>query len=163
MYNYISNEHICWNQEHILMSFINEHGADDGVIGNESVARHTLKNMMIWQSTTYFIWWVPPQHCCKNAYQIAQRSDNFKLTSRDCGVSKFIEMWWENFLPPDALDMFCIVPWRHQMGTFSALLALCEGNPPVTVGLPSQRPATRIFGVFFDVSLKKRLNKQSRC
>ena len=26
--------------------------------------------------------------------------------------------------------------WRHQMETFSALLALCEGNPPVTGGLP---------------------------
>ena len=26
--------------------------------------------------------------------------------------------------------------WRHQMETFSALLALCEGNPPVTVVSP---------------------------
>ena len=25
---------------------------------------------------------------------------------------------------------------------FSALLALCEGNPPVTGGFPSQRPVT---------------------
>ena len=30
--------------------------------------------------------------------------------------------------------------WRHQMEIFSALLALCEGNPPVTGGFPSQRP-----------------------
>ena len=28
--------------------------------------------------------------------------------------------------------------WSHQMETFSALLVLCEGNPPVTVGFPSQ-------------------------
>ena len=28
--------------------------------------------------------------------------------------------------------------WRHQMETFSALLALCEGILPVTDGLPSQ-------------------------
>ena len=41
--------------------------------------------------------------------------------------------------------------WRHQMGTFSALLALCEGNPPVTGGFPSQRPVTRSFDVFFDL------------
>ena len=28
--------------------------------------------------------------------------------------------------------MLWITWWRHQMGIFSALLALCEGNPPVT-------------------------------
>ena len=27
--------------------------------------------------------------------------------------------------------------WRHQMETFPLLLALCEGNPPVTGGFPS--------------------------
>ena len=31
----------------------------------------------------------------------------------------------------------------------SALLALCEGKPPVIGGFPSQRPVTRSFGVFF--------------
>ena len=36
------------------------------------------------------------------------------------------------------------------METFSALVTLCEGNPPVTGGFPSQRPVTRSFGVFFD-------------
>ena len=35
------------------------------------------------------------------------------------------------------------------METFSALLALCEGNPPVTGGLSSQTPVTRSFDVFF--------------
>ena len=29
--------------------------------------------------------------------------------------------------------------WGHGMRSFSALLALCEGNPPVTGGFPSQR------------------------
>ena len=33
--------------------------------------------------------------------------------------------------------------WRHQMKTFSALPALCEGIPPVSGGVPSQRPVTR--------------------
>ena len=51
--------------------------------------------------------------------------------------------------------------WRHQMETFSASLALCEGNPPVTSGFP-QRPVTRRFGAFFDLRLNKRLSKQSR-
>ena len=52
--------------------------------------------------------------------------------------------------------------WRHKMETFSALLALCEGKPPVTAGFPSQRPVTLSFGVFSDRCLYTRLNKQSR-
>ena len=51
--------------------------------------------------------------------------------------------------------------WRHQMETFSALLPRCEGNPMVTYGFPSQRPATRSFEVFFDLHLNKQLRKQS--
>ena len=51
--------------------------------------------------------------------------------------------------------------WRHQMGPFSALLALCAGNSLVTGEVPSQRPVTRSFGVFFDLRLNKRLSKQS--
>ena len=47
------------------------------------------------------------------------------------------------------------------METFSALLALCEGNPPVTGGFPSQRPVTRSFDVFFNLRLNKRSSKQS--
>ena len=42
-------------------------------------------------------------------------------------------------------------PWRHQMETFSASLALCVGNSPVT----------QSFDVFFDLRLNKRLRKQS--
>ena len=44
--------------------------------------------------------------------------------------------------------------WRHQMDTFSALLALCAGNSPVTGEFPSQRPVTRSFDVFFDLRLE---------
>ena len=43
--------------------------------------------------------------------------------------------------------------WRHQMETFSALLALCAGNSPVSGEFPSQRPVTRSFDVFFDLCL----------
>ena len=39
--------------------------------------------------------------------------------------------------------------WHHQMETFSALLALCAGNSPVTGEFPSQRPVTRSFDVSF--------------
>ena len=40
------------------------------------------------------------------------------------------------------------------METFSALLAFCEGSPPVT----SQRPVTQSFDVFFDLCRNKRLS-----
>ena len=50
--------------------------------------------------------------------------------------------------------------WCHQMETFSALLALCAGNSPVTGEFPSQRPVTRSFGVFFDLRLNEYLSKQ---
>ena len=51
--------------------------------------------------------------------------------------------------------------WRHQMETFTALLALYAGNSPVAGEFPSQRPVTRIFDVFFDRRLNKRSSKQS--
>ena len=52
--------------------------------------------------------------------------------------------------------------WRHQMETFSALLAICAGNSPVPGVFPTQRPVTRSFDVFIDLRLNKRLSKQSR-
>ena len=52
--------------------------------------------------------------------------------------------------------------WRHQMETFSALLAICAGNSPVPGESPAQRPVTQSFDVFFDLRLNKRLRKQSR-
>ena len=52
--------------------------------------------------------------------------------------------------------------WRHQMETFSALLAICAGNSPVTSEFPSQRPVMRSFDVSFDLRLTKRLSKQSQ-
>ena len=47
------------------------------------------------------------------------------------------------------------------METFSALLALCVGNSPVTGEFPSQRPVTRSFDVYLICALNKRLSKQS--
>ena len=48
--------------------------------------------------------------------------------------------------------------WRHQMETFSAQLALCAGNSPVTGEFHAQRPVTRSFDVCFDLRLNKRLS-----
>ena len=50
--------------------------------------------------------------------------------------------------------------WRHQMGTLFELLHLCEGNPPVISGLPSHRPETPSFHIFFKLRPNKRLSKQ---
>ena len=38
--------------------------------------------------------------------------------------------------------------WRHHMETFSASLAFCAGNSPVTGEFPAQRPVTGSFDVF---------------
>ena len=51
--------------------------------------------------------------------------------------------------------------WRHQMETFSALLAICAGNSPDPGEFPTQRPVTRNFDVYFDMRPNKRLSKQS--
>ena len=46
------------------------------------------------------------------------------------------------------------------METFSALLAICAGNSPVSGEFPAQRPVTRSFDVLFDPALNKQLSKQ---
>ena len=56
---------------------------------------------------------------------------------------------------------YAVVPWwRHQMETFSALLAICAENSPVPGEFPAQRPVTQSFDVFFDVHPNIRLSKQ---
>ena len=44
------------------------------------------------------------------------------------------------------------------MKTFSALLALCAGNSPVTGEFPEQRPVTRNFDVSFHLRMNKHLS-----
>ena len=46
--------------------------------------------------------------------------------------------------------------WRHQMETFSVLLAICE----FAAEFAAQRPVTRSFDVFFDLRLNKPSSKQ---
>ena len=54
------------------------------------------------------------------------------------------------------------IAWlRHQMETFSALLAICAGNSSVTGEIPAQRLVAGSFNVIFDLRLNKRLSKQS--
>ena len=46
------------------------------------------------------------------------------------------------------------------METYSALLAICAGNSPVTGEFHAQRPVTRSFDASFDLRLNKRLSKK---
>ena len=62
----------------------------------------------------------------------------------------------------NSTSVFSQESWRrHQMETFSALLAIYAGNSPVPDHVPAQRPVTWSFDVFFDLRLNKRLSKQS--
>ena len=74
-------------------------------------------------------------------YRLLDRSEPFGRATRSLAVSK---SWW-----------------RHQMETFSALLAICAGNSPVPGEFPTQRPVTRSFHVSSDLRLNKPLSKQS--
>ena len=76
------------------------------------------------------------------------------------------ENWYNHTTTKAPIDVYYgiyyeITWWRHQMETFSALLAICAGNSPVPGEFPTQRPVTRSFDVFFDLRLNKRLSKQS--
>ena len=66
------------------------------------------------------------------------------------------------FLGNDSANTFIHISWwRHDMEILSAILALYEGNPPVTGGFP-QRPEMRCFDVLFVVSLNKVLTHWGR-
>ena len=72
--------------------------------------------------------------------------------------TQWIPMIWRHKKPG---SFFNVPWWRHEMETFSSLLAICAGNSPVPGEFPAQRPVTRSFDVFIDLRLNKRLSKQS--
>ena len=74
-----------------------------------------------------------------------------------CQVYAMMMIWFWNV--SQWLTLF-VSWWRHQMETFSALLAICAGNSPVPGEFPTQRPVTRSFDVYFDLRPNKRLSKQ---
>ena len=76
-------------------------------------------------------------------HSICTSFESVLVYSNQCGLGKHIQ-WW-----------------RHQMETFSALLALCVGKSSFTGEFPAQRPVTRSFDVFFGLRLNKKLDKQS--
>ena len=84
-------------------------------------------------------------------------------------IYEIFELWrhkleWEDSLhiQQHIINIYCLPWWRHQIETFSALLAFCAGNSPVPGEFPAQRPVTQSFDVFFDLRrLNKQLSKQS--
>ena len=76
----------------------------------------------------------------------------FRSPATDPRTSLLIAL---NVNPSNVVHIY-IKTWRHQMEISFTLLALCEGNPLVTGGFPSQRPVTRSFDVFFDLRLYNR-------
>ena len=98
---------------------------------------------------------------------VATYDDNFSLTNisilmeNRCWKMTFL-IWINTHWEEELLEIvYNRSWWRYQMDIFSALLALCDGNPPVSGGFPSQRLVTWSFHVFFDLCLNKRLSKQS--
>ena len=59
--------------------------------------------------------------------------------------------------------MYALSCWRHQMETFSALLAICAGIHRSPVNSPLKGQWRGALMVSFDLHLNKRLSKQSWC
>ena len=101
--------------------------------------------------------WVPESSAHISAHQPHGARHSVYLF--DISNQPIVKCWIK--AKPHLLLIFSITWWRHQMETFSALLAICAGNSPVPGDFPAQRPVTRRFDVFFDLRLNKRLSKQS--
>ena len=96
---------------------------------------------------------------CTQKY-ILPCTSNVKRTMWDIGIqlTTYITVVSQNCDVPNSISFSW---WRYQTESVSALLDLCEGNPPVTGGFPSQSASNTGFDVFFDICLNKRLNKQT--
>ena len=117
----------------------------------------------------------PLHHGISNDRQLAFVFNNlFKLTSNETSklhitrnpiVSSELPSQRasnDNSVPMPWLPCESFAWWPRQMEIFSALLALCEGNSPVTGEFPSQRSVTWGFHGLFDLRLNKRLSKPAR-
>ena len=67
---------------------------------------------------------------------------------------------WSSVTYEDTVAITRLSWWRHEMETFSALLAICAWNSPVPGEFPAQRPVTQSCDAFFDLRLNKRLSIQ---
>ena len=71
----------------------------------------------------------------------------------------FMDTWLKAYsVGHTVIYLSCLTWWRHQMESFSALLAICAVNSLVTGEFPTQRPVMQSFDAFFDLCLNKRLS-----
>ena len=99
-------------------------------------------NGMLRRIQEFKLWWFAG---VKSVFTPFRMHELYDFAGRWTITSWFIEIWsW----------------WRHQMETFSALLAICAGNSPASGDFPVQRPVTRSFDVFSHLCQNKRLRKQ---
>ena len=104
--------------------------------------------------TKQLSWW-----CCLIKAIIYQKQYSCSVF----GLRKAHPLFRRNLVPDIQLPQAQVFTrrWRHQMETFSVLLALCVGNSPVTVNFPHKGQWRRTFDAFFDLCLNKLLSKQS--
>ena len=91
---------------------------------------------------------------------IGNSTKKFRCASVECNIHR-MDWCYDGEIASSGEAGNPSIWWCHQMETFSASLAPCAGNSPVTGEFPTQRPLTRSFDVFFDLRLNKRLSKQS--
>ena len=92
---------------------------------------------------------------CYDFYMNANKRP-FHITGFDASMGQLTNKGWNiiyTCISRHAAGDISNTWWRHQMETFSALLAICAGNSPVTGEFPTQRPVTQSFDV-----LEKRAN-----
>ena len=89
------------------------------------------------QPTDIQVWWTVMNSC-----------------TNGCQTNPFDKSVWVNLVLYGTFKW-----WRHQMETFSASLALCAGNSPVTGEFPHKGQWRGAFDVFFDLRLNKPLSK----
>ena len=119
---------------------------------------HRNVNHGHWEMLAYkkFCIFRPGLFVCSYESLIPLSGSNSQIVEPDC------ELMWPGWTRPGhgVLADSQYPWWRHQMETFSALLAICAGNSPVTGEFPTQRPVTRSFDVYFDLRPNERLSKQ---
>ena len=104
----------------------------------------------MWLIYPYFSWLRP----CLGGNLILTQYESVNLKDR-------VKSICTNHNKTATKDEHCAYMMTSSNGNFSALLALCAGNSPVTGEFPSQRPVTRSFDVSLICALNKRLSKQS--
>ena len=99
------------------------------------------------------------ENCQARSYWPLMSDVHASFCEKSCW--KMFEKWFKQKKFRPFISTFRLTWWRHQMETFSALLAICAGNSPVNGEFPTQRPVARSFDVFFDLRPNKRLSIQS--